>query len=217
MELLKIKEEPLDPLFMPDIKIEPIEEEIFATPPMKKTYSYSNNMSRKRANPVIHNAANCEPLAKKSATGQMRVLSKQCALCSNQYETFEDILKSTEVKNVCLVLGICSPNSSFEKLIHQNLPICSGCTKLFKTIHSQFIILNEADRKLKECVRKIGSFLKDQQMLTADKENLGEHFIFLTHLRSMRRKNIHGFFLDFRKVRKNGHEETEITGRLKSK
>jgi len=212
MERVKIKEEPPDPLYLPEIKIEPIEEEISVTPPVQKTYCYN----RKRANP--NNGANCEPIAKKSAITEMRVLSKKCALCSNRYEMFEGNLDSSEVKSVCLVLGISSPHSSFEKLILQNLPICSACTDLFKAMHSEFTNLNEADRKLKECVRKIGFFLTERQMLTADKENLGRvNISFFSHIYFFRMQNTRSFYFAFRKVRKSRPEESETTRRLKSK
>jgi len=151
-----IKLEPADEILMQPIKIEP-ELQLLVAPVI---------------NPKISS-----PNVKKTRTNR-KIVYQKCSLCSDEYETFKYDLKYTEVKSVCLVLGICSPNQCFEKLLQQDLGICESCTNMFKQINSEYSVLSEADRKIKECVKTFRQRLLDRQVVAANHADLGKSLCF---------------------------------------
>jgi len=85
-------------------------------------------------------------------------------LCSREYEIFKSNLKYIEMNSICLVLGICSPNQSFEKMMLQDFELCENCANLFKQIYVEYTVLSDADRKIIECVKTFKQRVLDRKV-----------------------------------------------------
>jgi len=151
---VEIKLEPSDEILAPQIKIEPDSQNFVAPVINPRRLSYS----------IVEK--------KRNLTTRKPVLQK-CCLCDHVYEIVKPNLKCEEIKSFCLVLGICTPNRSFEKLIQKDFEICESCTNLFKQIHKEYTVLSEADRKIKECVKIFRQRLSDRQVSAAHPADLG--------------------------------------------